>query len=140
LKIEPTFNISGKLQLILSFSYVDGEITTLNAGKDTSYFNLIRRPKHIFNSSINYQVTKQLFISGNIRNYGKRTDLDFSAFPAKTVELSDYTLLDLYVEYKFKKLVKLFINGRNLANVSYSEALGYSALDRNFNAGILLKL
>jgi vitamin B12 transporter len=139
-EIEPTLNINKKLQFILTFSYVDGKITTLNASKDTSYFNLIRRPKHILNTSVNYQVTKQLFVSGNIRNYGKRTDLDFSSFPTKTVQLSGYTLLDLYVEFRFRKLIKLFANGRNLTNVIYYEAMGYNALDRNFNAGVLLKL
>lgn len=139
-EIEPTVNISDKLQFILSFSYVDGKITTPNKGKDTSYFNLIRRPKHIFSASINYQLTKQLFVSGQLRNFGKRTDLDFSSFPSKTVSLSDYTLLDIYVEYKFKRLIKVFASGRNLTNVTYSEALGFSTLDRNYNAGVLFKL
>jgi vitamin B12 transporter len=108
--------------------------------KDTSFFNLIRRPKNILSFAANFQVTKQLFVSSQLRNVGKRTDLDFSLFPTKTVSLSSYTLLDLYVEYKLKKLLKLFASGRNLANVTYSEALGFNALDRNFTAGILCKL
>ncbi|HKH62347.1 MAG TPA: TonB-dependent receptor [Flavitalea sp.] len=139
-EIEPTVNIGNTVQLIVTYSYVDGKITTPGSVKDTSFFNLIRRPKHIFSATANYQVTKQLFVSGQLRNFGKRTDLDFSSFPAKTVSLSSYTLLDLYVEYKFKKFIKLFASGRNLANVSYSEALGFNALDRNFSAGVLFKL
>lgn len=139
-EIEPSLNIGEKLQFVLSFSYVDGKITTPNATKDTSFFNLIRRPKHIFGTTINYQVTKKFFVSGNIRNFGKRTDLDFSAFPAKTVSLPGYTLLDIYVDYRFKCFVKLFASGRNLTNITYSEALGYNSLDRNFNIGVFLKL
>ena len=139
-EIEPTVNIGNTLQFIFSYSYVDGKITTPGSGKDTSYFNLIRRPKHILSATANYQVTKQLFVSGQLRNVGKRTDLDFSSFPAKTASLSSYTLIDLYVEYKFKKLIRLFASGRNLANVSYSEALGFNALDRNFTTGIMFKL
>ena len=139
-EIEPTVNIGSTVQLIVSYSYVDGKITTPGTAKDTSFFNLIRRPKHIFSATANYQVTKQLFVSGQLRNFGKRTDLDFSSFPAKTVSLASYTLLDLYVEYKFKKYIKLFASGRNLANVSYSEALGFNALDRNFSAGVMFKL
>lgn len=139
-EIEPTVNLNKQLQLVASFSYVDGKITTRSGAKDTSYFNLIRRPKYVLNTSINYQITKQLLISGNIRNYGKRTDFDFSSFSTRAVELSSYTLLDLYVEYKFKKFIKLFVNGRNLTNATYYEALGYNALDRNFNAGVLFKL
>jgi vitamin B12 transporter len=139
-EIEPTVNIGDKLQVILAFSYVDGKIVTPNSGKDTSFFNLIRRPKHVFSTSVNYQVTKQLFVSGQLRNFGKRTDVDFSSFSSKTVSLSDYTLVDLYIEYKFKRLIKLFASGRNLTNVTYSEALGFNALDRNYNAGVLFKL
>ena len=139
-EIEPTFNIGNTVQFILSYSYVDGEITTPGNGKDTSFFNLIRRPKQIFSATANYQVTTQLFVSGQLRSFGKRTDLDFSAFPAKATTLSSYTLLDLYVEYKFKKLIRLFASGRNLANVTYSEALGFNALDRNFSAGVIFKL
>jgi vitamin B12 transporter len=139
-EVEPAINISTKLQAILSLSYVDGKITTMDGAKDTSYFNLIRRPKHIFAISINYQVTNQLFISGSIRNFGKRTDLDFSSFPSKDVELAGYTLLGVYIEYKFKKHFKIFVNGSNLGNVTYYEASGYNALVRNFNTGLLLKL
>ena len=139
-EIEPTFNIGTTVQFILSYSYVDGEITTPANGKDTSFFNLIRRPKQIFSATANYQVTKHLFVSGQLRSFGKRTDLDFSSFPATTTTLSSYTLFDLYVEYKFKKLIRLFASGRNLANVTYSEALGFNALDRNFTAGMIFKL
>jgi vitamin B12 transporter len=139
-EIEPTVNIGNMLQFILSFSYVDGKIITPGMAKDTSFFNLIRRPRHILSATINYQLTKQLFVSGQLRNFGKRTDLDFSSFPSKTISLSAYTLLDLYAEYKLKRLFKLFAGGRNLTNVTYSEALGFNALDRNFTAGILFKL
>lgn len=139
-EIEPTFNLGSKLQVVLSYSHVDGKIITPKNAKDTSYFNLIRRPKHIFSGSVNYQLTKQLFVSGQVRNFGKRTDLDFSSFPSKTVTLDSYTLVDLYLEYQFRRFIKAFVNGRNLANITYSEALGFNALDRNFTAGILLKL
>lgn len=139
-EIEPTANINEKLQVVGSFSYVDGKITTINNAKDTSFFNLIRRPKHILSAAVNYQVTKQFFVSGQVRNFGKRTDLDFSSFPSKAVSLSSYTLLDLYAEYKFRKFIKLFANVRNLTNTTYSEALGFNALDRNYTAGILFKL
>lgn len=139
-EVEPTLNINQNLQVLLSYSYVDGKITTPRGAKDTSFFNLIRRPKHVVSGTINYQLSKQIFVSGQIRYLGKRTDLDFSSFPSKTVTLSDYTLLDLYLEYRFKKFVKVFAGGRNLANVTYSEALGFNALDRNFHTGVIFSL
>ena len=139
-EIEPTVNVGDKVQFLFSFSYVDGKIVTPNMGKDTSFFNLIRRPKHVFSASVNYQATKQLFFSGQLRNFGKRTDQDFSLFPAQTVTITGYTLVDLYIEYKLKRLMKFFASGRNLTNVTYSEALGFNALDRNYNMGVLFKL
>ena len=42
LSFKPTNNISLKA----FYSFVDGKITTMQNGKDTTYFNLIRRPKH----------------------------------------------------------------------------------------------
>ena len=137
-EIEPRFTI-GKLQLSGFFSYVDGKIETFTSGKDTSYFNLIRRPKSTLGLTASYQVTSNLFISGSARNYGKRTDLDFNAFPAKTVTLSSFTLVDLYAEHKFRNL-KVFAAARNLLNKTYFEALGFNTQDRNYTAGISFTL
>jgi vitamin B12 transporter len=138
-EIESTINIKNKGQVILSYAFVDGKITTKNGSKDTSYFNLNKRPKHIISASVNYHITK-LFVSGSIRSIGKRTDLDFSTYPAQTVELSAYYLVDFYAEYNFLKNVKAFFDLKNITNSSYSESLGYNTLGRNFTVGLAVHL
>ena len=134
-EIEPTINLK-RAQLILSYSFVDGKITTKNSGKDSSYFNLFRRPKNIVNATLNYHITKKLFASASVISTGKRTDIDFSIYPAENVELSAYWLVNFYAEYKFCKSFKAFIDLKNLTNTSYSELLGYNTLGRKYTLGV----
>ncbi len=85
------------------YSYVDGKVTTTNNGKDSSYYNLVRRPKHAFGATIGYQVTKNLFVSTNVYTYGKRYDLDFDPNPpygSIMAPLNSYTIWNAYAEYK----------------------------------------
>lgn len=139
-EIEPTINFKDKGQLILSYAYVDGKVTTKNGAKDTSYFNLLRRPKSMFGATVNYHITKALFASAGVQSFGKRSDLDFSTFPSSIANLKAYTLVNFYAEYQVIKALKLFIDVKNITNTSYVEVLGYNALGRNFNAGLTVRL
>ncbi|WP_162915818.1 TonB-dependent receptor plug domain-containing protein [Paraflavitalea soli] len=139
-EIEPTFNFRNKGQLILSYAYVDGKVTTKNGAKDTSYFNLLRRPKSIFGATVNYHITRALFASAGVQSFGKRSDIDFSTFPSSITNLKAYTLVNFYAEYQLIKALKLFIDVKNITNTSYVEVLGYNALGRNFNAGLTVRL
>lgn len=137
-EIEPTITFK-KVQLILSYAFVDGKLHTNNGGKDSSYFNLLRRPKNIISATLNYHITNKLFASASIKCVGKRTDVDFSGYPA-TVELDAYELLNFYAEYSFTKNLKAFIDIKNITNTSYSELLGYNTLGRNYNVGVSVHL
>jgi len=134
-EIEPTINFK-KAQLILSYSFVNGKITTKNSGKDSSYFNLFRRPKNIVNATLNYHITKNLFASAGVISTGKRTDIDFSNYPASNVDLPSYWLVNFYAEYMFCKNFKAFIDLKNITNTSYAELLGYNTLRRNYTLGV----
>jgi vitamin B12 transporter len=54
------------------YSFVDGKITTVQNGKDTTYFNLIRRPKHSIGVNAGVRVTEKLFVSSNLSWFDKR--------------------------------------------------------------------
>jgi vitamin B12 transporter len=137
-EIEPTINIGNKAQIVLSYAHVDGKVETKNGSKDTSFFNLDRRPKDIFSATVNCHITQKLFASAGVQHFGKRTDIDFSA-GGKTA-LPAYTLVNFYAEYQVVKLLKLFVDVKNITNTSYAEVLGYNTLGRNFNAGISVRL
>ena len=142
-EIEPAFIISKSITIRTSYAFVDGKVTTNAGAKDTTYFNLIRRPKHSVGINISYQVTKNLFVSTNLKTFSKRTDLFFDpvTYETSTVELKSYALLDMYAEYKFMNgKLKLFADAKNITNSKYTEVYGFNTLGFNINAGLSFKL
>ena len=142
-EIEPAFILSKNFTIRTSYAFVDGKVTTNAGAKDTTYFNLIRRPKHSVAINISYQVTKDLFVSANLKTFSKRTDLFFDpvTYEASNVELKSYALLDIYGEYKFTNgKLKLFADAKNITNSKYMEVYGFNTLGFNINAGLSFKL
>lgn len=142
-EIEPTLYINKDITIKLSYAFADGEVTTKIGGKDTTYFNLVRRPKHSIGANISYQLTPSLFVSTNIRSIGKRDDLFFNSITFKNdpVTLKAYTLWDVYAEYSVaKKKLKLFAQVNNILDADYYEVYGFTVLGANFTAGFRFKL
>ena len=145
-EIEPTIYINKKLTLKLFYTYVDGNVTTKSKtdnAKDTTYANLIRRPKHTVGANIGYQVTPQFFISTQLNNYGKREDLyfDMTTYETKATTLKAYALWNAYAEYAFaKRRVKIFADVKNITNAKFMEVYGYSTIGFNFTGGINVRL
>lgn len=135
LSFKPTKNISLKA----FYSFVDGKITTVQNGKDTTYFNLIRRPKHSIGVNAGVRVTEKLFVSSNLSWFDKRKDAYFDAMTFQTVNvvLDSYILLDIYAEYSFcKNKLKLFADLRNVSDSKYSETAGFNTLGFNGYGGV----
>ena len=120
------------------YSYVDGRVTTLNNGADTSYFNLIRRPKNTLGFQVSRKFTKHLFCNASILSVGKRTDISFDQnFNSIEVVLSKYTLYNFYTEYTFdKNKIKLFADLKNITNTKYTEIYGFNTPGFNMAFGI----
>ncbi len=144
LEIEPTIQINNDLQIKLYYSYVDGELTTQTAGgKDTSFNNLIRRPKHSLGATIGYQVTKNFYVSTNLYSYGKRDDLFFdnSTFTQSAVTLKAYTVWNAFAQYSMlKNRLRFFVDVKNITNAKYEEVYGYSTQKFNVMAGLAFRL
>ncbi len=138
LEAEAEFSIGKNTTLKLFYSYVDGEVTTRNGSKDTSYNNLIRRPKNSFGLNIGSRISKQFYVSANLNAFGKRYDISYDAFYNQVqVELKSYWLADLYAEYAFfNNKLKVFANLRNLFNEKYNEVYGYNTMRFNGYGGI----
>ena len=137
LSFKPTKNISLKA----FYSFVDGKITTVQNGKDTTYFNLIRRPKHSIGVNAGVRVTEKLFVSSNLSWFDKRKDAYFDAMTFQTVDvvLDSYILLDIYAEYAFcKNKLKVFADLRNISDSKYSETAGFNTLGFNGYGGVRL--
>lgn len=128
-----------KLKLSFNYTYVDGKVTTaLNSGRDTTYFNLIRRPKHAVNLNIGYSLNKKWEASLSVRSVSKRIDNYFnsSTFESSEVTLDPYLTLDLYQEYRIKPNLKVFLDLRNLSNQKLIDLYGYNSRRFNFMLGL----
>jgi len=135
LSFKPTKNISLKA----FYSFVDGNVTTVQNGKDTTYFNLIRRPKHSIGLNAGVRVTEKLFVSSNLSWFDKRKDTYFDGVTYQNVNmvLDSYILLDVYVEYAFcKNKLKVFADLRNISDSKYSETAGFNTLGFNGYGGV----
>lgn len=134
---------AGKLNITANYTYTNGKTTAAfdgtgsPLGKDTSYFNLYRIPKHIINLNAGVQITKALFISTQIHSASKREEFIYGSTPEI---LKGYPLIDLYSEYKFDKAIKLFLDLKNITNKQYFDFLGYNARRFNFTTGISFQL
>lgn len=138
-ELEASFLFTKKIALKVFYSYVTGNITTKTGNKDTTYNNLLRRPKSSAGLNLSAQVNEKFYASTNLLFNGKRKDayFDNTSFSTVSTTLSSYALLDLYAEYAFyKKRLKLFADLRNITRSKYTEVSGFNTLRFNGYSGI----
>lgn len=128
-ELEASWEIIRGLDLSVNYTYVDGRVETKNKGKDTSYYNLYLRPKHAVNATLGYQVTPSLYVSTQLKYVGQRYQ--------GIKPVGDYYTLDLYGEYKFGNLLKIFAGFRNITDYKYFEIPGYNTRGFNFTTGLV---
>ncbi len=139
-ELEASYKIANTTTIKAFYTYTTGEITTQQAGKDTTYDNLLRRPKSSIGINLASQVSKNFFISTNVMSAGNRKDayFDNTTFTTVYTTLKSYVLWDIYAEYGFiKNKLKLFTDLRNITNSEYTEISGFSTLGFNGYGGIL---
>lgn len=142
-EFEPTVYINKQLTLKLFYAYVDGEVTTKQNDKDSTYANLIRRPKHSFGINAGWEVTPRFFVSTQVNSYGKRNDLYYDAvtFSQQPALLGAYTLWNAYASYQFaQNRIKFFADVKNITNAKYTEVYGYSTQGFNITGGLRVKI
>jgi len=142
--VEAEFSyIAGKLSVAANYAYTDGETTSAfdgtgaPIGKDTTYYNLYRIPKHAVNLNAGIQVTKSLYVSATLRYVGKREEFIYGAAPET---LDAYATVDLYGEFKFNNRMRIFVDLKNIVNKEYFDLLGYNSKKFNFTGGLLFNL
>ncbi len=132
--VRPTKNFA----IVFNYTYVDGKITTqLSGNKDTSYFNLYKRPKNVMNFSLNYAVNEKLYVSVHLKTVSKAFEPAYMAAP---FQLNGYYTLDVYVRYTFCKKLGIFANFQNITNQKYFVIRGYNTKEFNANAGVQISL
>jgi len=142
IEVEPGARITDRFTLRGYYAYVTGKVTTRVGDRDSSYNNLIRRPKHSFGLTASYQITPRLFASLNFKTFSKRSDLFFDpvTFAQRQVTLDAYQLLDLHVSYTFfDNRLTVFADARNILNQEYQEVYGYNTMKFNADAGVTFR-
>lgn len=137
-ELEAEWTITKGLVLSANYTYVDGKVTETQP-KDTSYNNLYRIPKHAVNATLGYQATKALFVSASMKYMGQR--FDYIGLPDMPIApMGDYYTVDLYGEYKFGNLLKIYAGFRNITDYKYFDILGYNSRRFNFTTGVIVNL
>lgn len=139
-ELEATVRPTEQLRITANYAFVDGNIETKSGStsKDTTFYNLYRRPKHIINTTFGYQATKKLYVNLGFRWIGKAFDQYFNmnTFSTDLVQLKSYHNLDVHVSYMAHTSVKVFADFRNITNRQYAETYGYNSRKFNFIAGL----
>jgi vitamin B12 transporter len=138
IETEATVHFNSQFSTSLNYTYVDGKISTTNAsGKDTSYFNLYKRPKNIFNLSLNYQPAKDLFFSTHLKTVSKAFEPQYNG---PSYKLRGYYTIGFYGQYQFGKRITIFADLENITGQEYFEIRGFNSKGFNMNAGIKFKM
>jgi len=140
IELEASYTVAKNTTVKAFYTYVTGNITTkTGTGKDTTFFNLIRRPKNSFGINISSQVNEQFFVSSNPSVFGERNDAYFDSNTFQTINttLRSYGLWDIYGEYGFSKnKIKLFADFRNILDSKYTEISGFNITGFAINGGV----
>ena len=97
---------------------------------------LLRRPKYKLDLDFNYNFSNDINTNIELIYAGRRDDKDFSLVPAKRIQLSPYTLINLAVSYKAFNYIQLSGRIENLLNKYYEEIYGYATPGFSAYAGI----
>jgi vitamin B12 transporter len=144
-ELEFQYMPDNRWSLKVSYAFVDGQLTQKLATKDTTFHNLIRRPKHTGNFFAGYQATNKLFVSTSMQYFSKRNDIYYNPnnfYAPEQKELKAYFLWNAYAEYKLlSNGLVIFIDAKNLTNnTDYQEVYGYNVQGFTAYGGIRFKL
>ncbi|MDQ2719291.1 MAG: TonB-dependent receptor [Bacteroidota bacterium] len=138
IETEASMNITKQFSASVNYTYAEGKVSTKNfTGKDTSFFNLYKRPKNILNLSLNYQVTKEFFVSTQLKTVSKAYEPQYMAAP---FELKGYYTLGFYGQYSFDKRFIIFADFQNITDQKYFVTRGYTTKGFNANGGVKVRL
>ncbi len=130
---------TGAWSFSANYTYTTGKVTTPVNGKDSSFYDLYRRPKNAFNLTAGVQADRDLFLSLSLRTIGRRIESVYGG-PPSTLDAYGYYTLDGYVEYRVFGQSKAFADFKNITNQQFFDIPGYASMKFNFMAGIKLHL
>ena len=125
----------GKVTLNANYVNLDGKIETKTGTKDTSFFNLYRKPRQTINLNVGIELCKNWNMNIAVQSISKRYEGVYNAAP---IEMPAYYVWNLYSTYNITKNIKIFADLKNITDEKYSEVRGYNSRRFNFMAGVNL--
>lgn len=121
-----------------NYTYLKGLISEDLKAENDKIMSFLRRPKHTVNLSGNYTFDQKLTLGLNVQYVGKRNDVfyDNATFSNQATALKAYTLLGAHGSYAVNAKTKIFVNGQNLLNTTYTEIYGYKSRPITLTGGI----
>ncbi|MFZ7223725.1 TonB-dependent receptor plug domain-containing protein [Avibacterium avium] len=105
---------------------------TYTQTKDSKGQTLLRRPKHMANLGLTYQITEAVGANVNVNYVGKRID---TIYPAR-VKMPSYTLVSLGANYQVTPNLNVYANLNNLFDKKYESVAGYGQYGRTLYVGL----
>lgn len=134
-EVETEWRPLSNMTLWANYNYLDADEQQV---RDGAALREVRRPRHSGSAGVTGEWGR--FSGGASAAYvGKRTDLDFDAFPARRVTLDDYVLVDARAAYRLTETVEAFGRVSNLFDADYQDVIGYATLGRTVAAGIRVR-
>lgn len=135
LELEYAKQVNQAIKISLNYTYVTGTLETKSdfTKKDTSYFNLFRRPKHMFNALIQWHADEHWDFSINAKVAAKQLE---PMYMAAAKEVPGYAVFNLSASYKINEHFSTFALWSNLLNAKYYEVWGYNTAPTNIQVGI----
>ena len=138
-ELQAAWQIGDQWRISAQYTYLDGETTTRGSQEqDSTFSNLLRRPRHSLSATVRYQPVAKLKLSVQAQYQGERSDLAFDpvTFAPSEVVLKGFVLLNAHAGYQLTPSLTFFADVRNLTNADYTEVYGFNTLDVNLQAGV----
>ncbi len=137
LELDLQGNLSGNIRYGFSYTYL---VATegVSGGDDKTE---VRRPKHQWSGLLNYAFFEDkanLQLSAD--HIGKHRDVDWSGGSGSRVELDDYLLINMTINYAVASDLKLWGRVSNLFDEDYAEVSGYNDEGTTIYAGFEITL
>jgi vitamin B12 transporter len=114
---------------------LDAAYTHLDAKED--HVKEIRRPGTTASANLTWRAPQDRGSATlTVRYNGDMTDTDFSAFPARTVTLKSYTLVNLAGAWSVTDHIEVFGRVENLGDEDHQEVYGFNTAGRAAYAGV----
>jgi len=136
IEVDAELRPSKALLLAANYTFLDADE---QKAAGTALVREVRRPRHSA-SLLTTWTLGRLSASGTAAYVGARSDVDFDAFPARTVRLHPYLLASARVGYRLTRQVELYVRAENAFDARYQDAVGYATAGRTVYAGLRLRL